>query len=129
MMSLYLEQATSSIEKITWAEYPCRLSSPKELFKISIQNGYQDSSALYNSTDVLKAHGFECFSRPNQIATRSQVVRKTRKQTLLFLLAVVRACLGSDLKFFITDGLNNEVFVLPGPKSIEQAIAECGEPE
>lgn len=129
MMSLYLEQATASVEKITWNEYPCRLRSPKELFKISIQSGNQDSSALYNSTDVLKAHGFDTFTRPNQIATRSQVVRKTRKETLLFLLAVVRACSGSDLKFFITDGLNNEVFVLPGPKSIEQAIAECGEPE
>ena len=129
MMTLYLEQATGSIGKITLDEFPFRISSPKEIFKISIQNGNQDSNALYKSIDVLKAHGFETFSRPNQIATRSQVVRKTRKQTLLFLLAVVRACSGSDLKFFITDGLNNEVFVLPGPKSIEQAIAECGEPE
>ena len=129
MMSLYLEQATASVERITWNEYPCRLSSPKELFKISIQNGDQDSSALYNSTDVLKAHGFDTFSRPNQIATRSQVVRKSRQETLLFLLTVVMACSESDLKFFMTDGLNNEVFVLPGPKSVEQAIAECGESE
>ena len=80
---------------------------------------------MLKATDILLTHGFEKFSRPDRIATRSKLIRSSRKEALKELKLITESCKKYDLRYFVTDGINKEIFRLPGPKSILEAISEC----
>ena len=124
MQSEFLEQISNRIKNPSWQSYPCRLSSP-ELYKISVQNNINWQGDLLKATDILLTHGLEKFSRPDRIATRSKLIRSSRKEALKELKLITESCKEYDLRYFITDGINKEIFRLPGPKSILEAISEC----
>jgi DNA helicase-4 len=125
MMSPFLCQIKSSISNMNWDSFPCRITFPKELHIVSVQNCNQTSNVLFDVTDILIAHGFDKFHRPNRIPTRSLTLRKGYFDALVFMEKLVNELLEYQLKFIIKDGLNRQIFCLPGPKSIKQALAEC----
>ena len=124
MMSPFLKSLNAKIESVDWKRYPCRLTGPGDLHSILIQNGDSDSSSLYNARDILRAFGFDRFSRPNRVATRSLLVRQDPFGTLVFLDSIVQACVEFDLRYIVRDGRNQEIFRLPGPVSLRQAISD-----
>lgn len=123
MMSPFLERIRDRIESIGWEQYPCRLAAPAALHIIQIQNREGKRGALFEATDLLIAHEFADFHRPNKIPTRSRIVRKDLYSTLALLRRIVQACSDYDLSYVIRDGLNQEVFRFPGPTSIQEAMA------
>jgi len=124
MMSPFLQSLRALIESVNWERYPCRLTAPAALHSILIQNGDSGSNSLYKARDILRAFGFDRFGRPNQVATRSLLVRFNPLDTLLLLERVVQSCFEFDLKYIVKDGLNQEIFSLPGPVSLRQAISD-----
>ena len=126
MLSPFLDDLNNMIKTPLWSSFPCRLEKPSKLHNIIIQNGDRDPNALLSARDLLISFGFTSFRRPNQKPTRSQLVHLDYLSTLSYLQRVVDACADFDLKYFILDGLNSEVFCLPGPKSIDQLLAKPG---
>jgi DNA helicase-4 len=125
MTSPFVGHNNPFIKTLLWDLFPCRLKCPATLHTILIQSGDQDSGALYSVADLLVAHGFTRFSRPNQIPTRSQLIRHDLFNSLTLLNRVVQSCSQCDLKYIILDGRNHEIFRLPGPISIRQAMDQC----
>ncbi len=122
MMSLFALSLQGSITALSWDDFPCRLSGPAALHTILVQNGNRDSAALFAAKDMLLGLGFDVFSRPKKIPTRSQLVRQDLYGTLKLLHKTVQSCHELDLKYIIKDGLNHQVFCFPGPQSIQEAM-------
>jgi DNA helicase-4 len=121
MTSVFLKALSGSVANYEWDLFPCRLNNPSALHVIMIQTANRD---LYLPRDLLSAYGFTKFSRPNKIVTMSTVIRADLYAALCLLERVQCACSGFDLRYTIRDGLNRDVFSLPGPKTIAEAIAE-----
>jgi DNA helicase-4 len=125
MISSFLGPVLQNINLLPWDRFPCRLTGPESLHKLCVQNAEEGSSSLYEARDILMAHGFDTFSRPNKIPTRTLLVRQDYLRTLQFLERVAQDCSEFDLRYIILNGLNQVVFSLPGLKSLAEAIAEC----
>lgn len=125
MMSPFLARVTQRIESRSWDRFPCRLASPRSLYKICVQNNGEGPRDLFKARDLLIAYGFDSFGRPNRIPTFSLLIRKDLASVLQFLDRVARDCAEFNLRYIICDGLNQEVFAMPGDKSLGQAISEC----
>ena len=73
---------------------------------------------------LLLANGFESFSRPLFIPTRSKKVRMSFLNTLLHLKKISEICSEFDLTYNIFDGINEKIYSWPGPQSIESKVEE-----
>jgi len=124
MMSPFVGPIAQSIATQSWDLFPCRLTGPELLYKICVQNIEEDSTALYSAREILMAYGFDSFTRPNRVPTRSLVIRQDFLSSLQFLQRVAQDCAEFNLRYSIHDGLNREVFSAPGRQAIAQRIAE-----
>lgn len=125
MMSPFLSKLASRIDVQLWSRFPCRLAGPRSLHQLSVQSRDGGSRDLFQAQDILKSFGLVSFGRPKQIPTRSLMVRRDYLGTLLYLQRVVEACNEFDLRYIIRDGLGQEIFLYPGPVSIDQAICDA----
>ena len=124
MMTPFVKKLKNSIKTFDWGKFPCTLKEPFDLHTITINSSKKDNDHLFKAKDVLLANGFESYSRPLFIPTRSKKVRMSFLNTLLHLKKISEICSEFDLTYNIFDGINEKIYSWPGPQSIESKVEE-----
>ena len=122
MMTPFLDKIKPLIKKSDWKEYPCTLKEPKNLHTIRITE--VNKNELFAAKEILIAYGFDEFSRPKLIPTRSKKVRMNFLNTLIHIKKISKECSKFKLQYDIYDGLNEKIYSSLSKKSLDQTISE-----